>query len=102
MNVLKEQLYKENASIAALNRHLKNSRLKLYIALESVNFLWCEKEVEEFVEMWNKGFSLEEIADYFQRPAIEVLLLFLDQSEKGKVGARKGSIFGYELPTKFA
>ena len=64
----------------------------IYVACEDYNFLWSEEDVFDFECQWNEGKTLEEMAEYFNRPQIEVLFLALDRAELGKIKPRKGWI----------
>jgi hypothetical protein len=85
----------EGSAIYGIEKsYLKAERLYTYIALEEINFLWSLSEVLEFDQLWNDGYSIEYMADYFNRKPIEVLLLALDRAEKGKIKERKNGIWG--------
>ena len=90
-----EEVIYENRAVGHIEtKFLKNKNRNVYIALEEVNFLWSAKHVKEFDEMWNMGFPMEEIAEYFERPEIEVVLLIMSRDMDKKIGARKGGIYG--------
>lgn len=72
---------------------VKSSRI-LYTALEDLDFHWDIDQIEEFKKMWRKGYSIVDIAEYFDRPQEEVAVLLIDQSMKSFVKARKGGLFG--------
>ncbi|PEJ14340.1 helix-turn-helix domain containing protein [Bacillus toyonensis] len=69
-------------SVASNHEALKESRLKIYIALEEANFIWDERDVIRFREMWNQGVSLPEMAEELRRHHAEVALLVIDQADK--------------------
>ena len=69
-------------SVARNHEAMKESRLKIYIALEEANFIWDERDVIRFREMWNKGMSLPEMAAALRRHHAEVALLLIDQADK--------------------
>ncbi|WP_227522037.1 helix-turn-helix domain containing protein [Bacillus solitudinis] len=70
------------------NSHLTHSRQIIYIALEELNFLWDEKEVIEFDQMWKRGVSLKRMARYFNREEDEVAMLILDRKRKKRISVR--------------
>ena len=45
-------------SVARNHEAMQESRLKIYIALEEANFIWDERDVVRFREMWSQGMSL--------------------------------------------
>ncbi len=69
-------------SVARNHEAMKESRLKIYIALEEANFIWDERDVIRFREMWNQGMSLPEMAEVVRRHQAEVALLVIDQADK--------------------
>ncbi|MED2919145.1 helix-turn-helix domain containing protein [Bacillus thuringiensis] len=69
-------------SVARNHKAMKESRLKIYIALEEANFIWDERDVVRFREMWKQGMSLPEIAEVLRRHQAEVALLVIDQADK--------------------
>lgn len=77
--------------------HMRHKRRNIYIALEEYDFTWDEDDIQEFIKLWNKGGDIRMIAEYFNRPSIEVGLLILDLGERGKIKPRKRGLFGGEL-----
>lgn len=69
-------------SVARNHEAMKESRLKIYIALEEANFIWDEREVIRFREMWSQGMSLPKMAKALRRHQAEVALLVIDQADK--------------------
>jgi hypothetical protein len=69
-------------------------RSHIYIALEDLNFIWDLRDVRELDEMWRRGFSLQYMAEYFERDPDEVALLLMDRLRRGRIRPRKGGIFG--------
>ncbi|MED1113397.1 sugar ABC transporter substrate-binding protein [Bacillus paramycoides] len=62
-------------------RSKSNSNLPpyVYIALEDMDFLWKETDIERFKDLWKKRFSVEDIANRLARHQIELAALILDQ-----------------------
>ncbi|PFM49601.1 helix-turn-helix domain containing protein [Bacillus cereus] len=69
-------------SVARNHEAMKESRLKIYIALEEANFIWDERDVIRFREMWKQGMSLPEMSEALRRHHAEVALLVIDQADK--------------------
>ncbi len=72
--------------------HLKK-RNDTYIALEDTDFTWDLMQVTEFEYLWREGYSLQGIAEYFDRDIDEVALLLMDRIKKDKIKPRKRGIF---------
>lgn len=65
----------------------------LYLALEDVpdaEFMWYEKEINQFEMLWNEGTPLKDIAGHFGKTEISILLIAVDRSLKGGIKAREG------------
>lgn len=73
---------------------VKESRRVLYTALEDLDFHWDYEEVKEFKQMWKKGFSIQEMAEYFERPQEEVAVLIIDRAMKDSIKPREGGLWG--------
>ncbi|PGW46325.1 helix-turn-helix domain containing protein [Bacillus thuringiensis] len=69
-------------SVARNHEAMKESRLKIYIALEEANFIWGERDVIRFREMWKQGMSLPKMAKALRRHQAEVALLVIDQADQ--------------------
>lgn len=69
-------------SVAINHKAMKESRLKIYIALEEANFIWDERDIIRFREMWKQDMSLPEMAKALRRHQSEVVLLVIDQADK--------------------
>lgn len=86
---------KSNKEAKKLERHyMVNSSRILYTALEDLNFHWDYDQVKEFKQMWKKGFSIQEMAEYFGRPQEEVAVLILDRAMKDCIKPREGGLWG--------
>lgn len=81
---------RENNVIGHIEAALLNQNRNIHIALEEKNFVWGRNDVLEFEVMYKAGKSLNEIAEYFEKETVEVLLLALDRIEKGKIKIREG------------
>ncbi|MCB5900603.1 helix-turn-helix domain containing protein, partial [Bacillus cereus] len=68
--------------VASNHEAMKESRLKIYIALEEANFIWDERDVIRFREMWKQGMSLPKMAKALRRHQAEVALLVIDQADQ--------------------
>ncbi|MDF9519670.1 helix-turn-helix domain containing protein [Bacillus cereus] len=69
-------------SVAKNHEAMKESRLKIHIALEEANFIWDERDVIRFREMWKQGMSLPKMAKALRRHQAEVALLVIDQADQ--------------------
>ncbi|MBJ7998074.1 helix-turn-helix domain containing protein [Bacillus mycoides] len=69
-------------SVVRNHEAMKESRLKIYIALEEANFIWDERDIIRFREMWKQDMSLPEMAKALRRHQSEVALLIIDQADK--------------------
>ncbi|MEB4816160.1 helix-turn-helix domain containing protein [Bacillus thuringiensis] len=67
---------------------MKESRLKIHVALEGANFLWDERDIVWFRKMWQEGVSFVDICGKLRRHQIEVILLILDQADLCKIEQR--------------
>jgi len=72
----------------------KPSVTDIHIACEQMDFTWRLAHVLEFRDMWQRGCCLMQIAEYFSRPVLEIILLAADQAEKEKIGERPGGMLG--------
>lgn len=83
--------------VASDHKEMKASRLNIYIALEEANFIWDERDVIRFREMWEKNMSLSDMAKALRRHQAEVALLVIDQADKYMIGNRS---IGLGLPVQ--
>lgn len=90
MTLAKRQDWKREVKRKAIEYKSPN----IYIACEEINFIWQERDVIEFREMWRKGCSIHHIAEYFQRGTDEVMILAMDQSRQRNIKSRPGGIWG--------
>ena len=65
-----------------------------YIACEELNFTWNEKQIEDAIYYWNKGYHIDYISDRVERNIDEVAILIMDLRRKGKIKERIGGVFG--------
>jgi len=73
------------------------SRLCRYIALEDLDFVWCERtEIPVVEKMWKEGAPIWEIAEEVGRDQDEVALLIMDRIRKRFLRPRPGGVFGNE------
>jgi len=73
------------------------SRLCRYIALENLDFVWCERtEIPVVERMWREGAPIWEIAEQVGRDVDEVAILIMDRVRKGFLKSRPGGVFGKE------
>lgn len=67
-----------------------------YICCEDYDFRWDKKQIPEFRELWNEGWSIFDIAKVFKRKPQEVLFLVIDQDDRKTIKKRPGGIWGIE------
>lgn len=88
-------LGQESASIYWIERnYMKHERKNIIVALEDLDFIWCEEEVKEVIEMWERGIPLDMIASNFDRDQDEVAILIMHLARKNQIKPRVGGIFG--------
>ncbi len=59
-----------------------------------VDFIWDERVVVQFDDMWKKGLSIEHIKNPLKRPYIEICVLVIDRAAKGYITPRKNGLEG--------
>ena len=67
---------------------MKKSRRNLYIALEDLDLLFDESEVNRLQEMWKEGKGILEIAKELGRHQLEIAALIMDQADKNLIKSR--------------
>ncbi|GAB7387398.1 hypothetical protein BSNK01_12340 [Bacillaceae bacterium] len=93
-----QELRKDNLRIVRLEEfYMQQSRRNIYVACEDMDFVWDERDVEEFDRMWQEGFSIWDIARAFNRDPDEVALLAMDRARKRKIKKRKNGVFGRRM-----
>lgn len=66
----------------------------MYIACEDCDFIWTGEELQRFRQLWRDGLHLLDIAKELKRHRNEVLILAVDQADRGYIKTRYGAIFG--------
>lgn len=83
----------ENNVIGKIEKqYLTCTRNKIYVALEDIDemdFIWSEKEVRRFDELWDYDIPLKEITEELNATQTSVFLLAFDRVMKGKINGRK-------------
>lgn len=69
-----------------------------YIACEDIDFVWSEKNLIVFRQMWKEGLCIVDIAKAFRRDTDDVALLVMDQKRKGHITERPGGAWGRRMP----
>ncbi|WP_151259613.1 hypothetical protein [Paenibacillus polymyxa] len=65
----------------------------IHIACEDLDFIWSTDDLAEFRDMWRRGFSIEEIREYFDRESWhEVIIIALDQIRWGYIKPRSNML----------
>ena len=57
-------------------------------------FEWYQSEVEQVMDLWQRGYSLQAIARRMNTTARDTLLLLIDLAEQGRVTKRIGYLWG--------
>ena len=70
-----------------------------YIALEDLDFMWDHADVETVKRMWNKGISLDSIAETTKRERDEVAVLIMDLARKEEIVLRTSGFKGTHTVT---
>lgn len=63
-------------------------RQKIYLALEDLNFVWCESEVLQVIDLWEQGLNIWGIAAKVERDPDEVAILIMDLARKERITPR--------------
>jgi hypothetical protein len=75
--------------------YFKDALLNRIIVLEDLNFIWDRSELNELADMWQKGFSIPAMGEYFERDPDEVLLAIIHLAKEEKIMTRIGGGFGW-------
>jgi len=59
-----------------------------------LKFEFTNEELNDFVELWNGGISVENIAAKMKRKPIEIVLLIMDRAELGLIKGRPNGLKG--------
>jgi hypothetical protein len=76
MTVVKEALFRD-------------ARKNRVVILEDLNFFWDRPELTKIKHMWNKGVSVKDIAEHFERDPDEILLALIHMARDEKIVSRK-------------
>lgn len=91
-------LGQESASIFWLEKsYMNKERKNIIVALEDLDFIWCEDEAKEAAEMWRKGIPIDLIASNFGRSVDDTFAILWDLARKGRIKLRDGGIFGRDI-----
>ncbi|HJV46616.1 MAG TPA: helix-turn-helix domain containing protein [Bacillota bacterium] len=94
MSSVKEHGVERKGILSIENSHLKKSRNKVYVALEELNFVWDEVEIDQVKKLWRQGTPIDEIAEVMDRDIDEIGILIIDQCRKNKIKQRPGGLWG--------
>lgn len=59
-----------------------------------LDLLFSDRELRDFLELWQAGISMTNIAKKLRRKPSEVALLVFDHAERGLIQKREKGIFG--------
>lgn len=76
--------------------YLKHRRQMLYLPLEDIDLIWDERDLPKVRELWERNFSIWEIAEEFGKDPIAVAVLIIDQARQNKIKRRPWGMFGRE------
>lgn len=81
-------------------QYMNQTRQKVYIACETLDFIWDEKDIKQIDQLWRDGYSIWDIAEQFDRDPDELLILLIDRAKRGRIKPRKGGVLGWmQSPT---
>ncbi len=93
-----EPMYIKKCTMSYKKRDLRKlfEQQPVYYACPHSDFIWDEKDIILFRQMWQDHEPIRHIANRLARNVDDILLLILDQAELGKIEPRKGGVFGKE------
>lgn len=59
-----------------------------------LNLTFTTKQLDDFLDMWEDGISVENIAKKLKRKPSEIALLVFDHAERGLIEARETGVYG--------
>jgi hypothetical protein len=68
--------------------------VRLYIALQDLDFSWYPWEVEKVRELWTQGKSVPRIGKIMDRDPDEVTLLIMSLAREKRISPRPGGALG--------
>lgn len=77
-------------------KFLTEERNNWVILLEDIEtrWFWEERELRDFDDLWNEGYSLWDISEMMECKFHEALLIMLERKYRAKIKNRKGGING--------
>ncbi|OLP66047.1 hypothetical protein BACPU_11340 [Bacillus pumilus] len=93
-----DPMYIKKGVMSAKKRELRKlfEDQPVYYACPQSDFIWEEKDIIAFRQMWKDHEPIRHIANRLARNVDEVLFLIIDQAELGVIEPRKGGAFGKE------
>lgn len=82
------ELTRENSAIAQIHKnHFTHKRKPFHIMLENadINWMWEEKDIEEFEELFKQGWTLQQLSEHFNRPHVEIALMMIDRELENRL-----------------
>lgn len=74
-------------------------KAKYIYILPEATLAYTEHQIEKFVEFWNQGITIGDIAEHFGLAIYEVALLVIHCDLEGMINPRDGGLLG-TLPRK--
>lgn len=71
-----------------------DSLKKRIIILPEAKMDYTQKQIDKFIELWNEGVSIAEIAEKFWVAIYEIALLIIHCEVEGLIEPREGGIHG--------
>lgn len=59
-----------------------------------LNLTFTTKQLDDFLDMWENGISVENMALKLKRKPVEIGLLIVDYAERGLIEARETGVYG--------
>ncbi|MEK5265585.1 hypothetical protein [Bacillus sp. FSL R7-0166] len=89
-------MYIKKSAMSVKKRELRKlfEQQPVYYACPHSDFIFDEKDIILFRQMWQDHEPIRHIANRLARNVDDILLLIIDQAELGKIEPRKGGIFG--------
>lgn len=56
----------------------ESARKNRVIVCEELNHVWDQSEINEFLRLWDEGYTVHQIASFFKRKPKEVALLLIN------------------------
>ncbi|MGM0916606.1 MAG: hypothetical protein ACQEWC_03375 [Bacillota bacterium] len=91
-----DSIYIKKSAMSVKKRELRKlfEQQPVYYACPHSDFIWDEKDIILFRQMWQDHEPIRHIANRLARNVDDILFLIIDQADLGKIESRKGGVFG--------